>query len=72
MAAGRQVLSEARHAYAAFCESPRKGAFFVPRYARGTMQLDDQVAGLNMNQNLPGNADSRDWGIKKKGLPTAR
>ena len=36
------------------------------------MQLDDQVAGLNMNQNLLGNADSRDWGIKKKDLPTAR
>lgn len=33
------------------------------------MQLDDQVAGLNMNQNLLGNADSRDWGIKKKDLP---
>lgn len=47
----------------------------MPRYARGTMRLDDQIAGLNMNQNPPGklgNADNRDWGIKKKDLPTAR
>ena len=46
----------------------------MPHYARGTMRLDDQIAGLNMNQNPGklGNAGNRDWGIKKKDLPTAR